>query len=181
MIIFFILTILFVVFVTPYAYSYGLAVTSTTPGYPAHGVIPAGAAVTAWNGHDVTNITQLEAAAASDTPNSIVTVQTDKGTYSIRAIADPSNSSRGLIGVSLGYKAILDTPRAQVAYFLFTLFALSMLLNFLVAVVNLLPIPGFDGYRIYRTNIKSVRLVNTVGALIIILIVVNVIPWFFYL
>lgn len=181
MFIFFALTLFFVVVVAPSAYSYGVVVLSTTPGYPAHGVIPNGTAVTAWNGHNVSDIAQLEAAAASDRPNTTVAVQTSRGTYDIRAVASPSNASRGFIGVSLGYKPVLATPWAKLVYFLFTLFSLSMLLNFLVAVVNLLPIPGFDGWRIYGANIKSQRLVNTLGALIIILIVVNVIPWAFHL
>ena len=56
-----------------------------------------------------------------------------------------------------------------------------MLLNFLVAVVNLLPIPGFDGWRLYKVNIKNERLVNTFAALIIILILINIIPWAFYI
>ena len=181
MIIFFLLTVLFVVFVTPHAYGYGVVIASTSPGYPANGVIPSGAQVTAWNGQGVGNITQLEAAAAADAPNAIVTVQTNLGTYRVKAVANPGNASRGLIGVTLGYKPILDTPLAQFAYFLFTLFSLSMLLNFLVAVVNLLPIPGFDGWRIYGANIRNQRIVNTFGALIIILIAVNILPWFFRL
>ncbi|MDE1865213.1 MAG: site-2 protease family protein [Candidatus Micrarchaeota archaeon] len=182
MLIFFALTIILVVFIAPRAYSYGVVILSTSPGYPAHGLIPNGTVVKAWNGHAVSNLSSLEAAAASDAPNSLVTVTAGNGTvYSMTALADPSNHSRGLIGVSLGYKPILDTPAAQLAYFLFTLFSLSMLLNFLVAVVNMLPIPGFDGWRIYMSNIKSTRLVNTLGALVIILIVVNIIPWFFYL
>jgi hypothetical protein len=181
MLIFFVLTLLFAVFVAPHAYSYGVVIISTAPGYPAHGVIPNGTVVTSWNGQSISNISQLEAAASSDLPGSVVTVGTLKETYSLTAIANPSNRSKGLIGVSLGYKVVLDTVWAQIAYFLFTLFSLSMLLNFLVAMVNLLPIPGFDGWRIYGANIKSERFVNTFGALIIILILVNVLPWFFYL
>jgi membrane-associated protease RseP (regulator of RpoE activity) len=182
MFVFFVLTILFILFVAPYAYSYGVVVLSTSPGYPAHGVIPNGTAIRDWNGQSVSNLTGLEAAAAADVPNSIVKVTATNGTvYSLTAVADPTNKSRGLIGVSLGYKPILATPWSKIAYFLFTFFSLSMLLNFLVGVVNMLPIPGFDGWRIYQINIKNVRLVNTFGALIIILIVVNILPWFFYL
>ncbi len=182
MFIFFVLTLLFVIVIIPHAYSYGVVVLSTTPGYPAHGVIPNGTVITAWNGHQVSNITSLESAAASDVPNGIVTVTNNLNhTYSVMAVASPANASKGLIGVSLGYKPILDTPLAQLAYFLFTVVSLSMLLNFLVAVVNLLPIPGFDGWRIYKVNIKNERLVNTLGALIIILLVVNIIPWAFYI
>ncbi len=180
MIIFFLLTIFFVAFVIPHAYSNGVVVTSVSKGYPAYGIIPIGAAVTSWNGNPITNISQLATASVADTPNSIVTVKTDRGTFKLKAVTSPTNSSRGLIGVSLGIKPVLDTLWGQIAYFLFSLFSLSMLLNFLVAVVNLLPIPGFDGWRIYRINIKSARFVNTFGALMILLIIVNIIPWLFY-
>ncbi len=182
MLIFAALTILFVIFVAPRAYSYGVVVLSTTSGYPAHGVIPNGTVIKGWNGHSISNLSDLDSAAAFDVPNGIVKVTAANGTiYSLTAVANPSNSSRGLIGVSLGYKPLLNTLSSQAAYFLFSLLSLSMLLNFLVAVVNLLPIPGFDGWRIYKANIKNERFVNTFGALIIILLVVNIIPWAFYL
>ena len=70
---------------------------------------------------------------------------------------------------------------AHAVYFLFTVFALSMLLNFFVGILNFAPIPGFDGWRIYGANIKHQKFTNFVGAFIIILIIVNILPWFFYL
>ena len=56
-----------------------------------------------------------------------------------------------------------------------------MLLNFLVAVVNLLPIPGLDGYRIYVVNIKNKKFVSLLIALIVAGIVINALPWLFYI
>lgn len=179
MILFFLATVALVSYVIPHAYQNGVIVTSTTPGYPANGILQSGMIVLNWNGANVTNITTLENAAVVDVPGKIVNVVTNRGAYSFIAIAESPNSTRGVIGVNLGYKPIIQTPYAKFIYFLFTLCSLSMLLNFLVAVVNLLPIPGFDGWRVYKVNIKNERLVNTVSALIIILLVVNVIPWFF--
>lgn len=183
-IVFFILMVLFLIFVMPYAYTYGVVVASTSPGYPAHGVIPNGSVITKWNGHPVSNITQLESAAASDTPNGIVTVGTSSGTYSVKAVADPANASRGLIGVSLDYKPILTTLKAKAAYFLLAVLSLSMIINFFVAVLNLFPIMGFDGWRIWMSNISSERnrkIVNIVGMLLLFLILASFIPLAFHL
>ncbi|MGI0100388.1 MAG: M50 family metallopeptidase [Candidatus Micrarchaeaceae archaeon] len=181
MLVFFALMMAVLYYVAPGAYHYGVVITGTIPGYPASGVLSKGMQVLKWNNYTVSGISNLTAASASDRPNSTITVLTSTGTYMIRAVADPSNSSKGLIGVSLGSEPILNTPYAKAVYFAYTVFALSMLLNFLVAVVNLLPIPGLDGWRIYMVNIKSERFTKTLGAFIIILLIINVLPWIFYL
>jgi Zn-dependent protease len=54
---------------------------------------------------------------------------------------------------------------------------LSFLLNFLVAVVNLLPIPGFDGWQVYRTKVKNAKYLNLLAALILVALVINALPW----
>ncbi len=179
MIIFGILTFLVATYVVPGAYHYGLSVAGTTEGYPAYGVISVGSIVTSWNGHQVSNITQLDNAASTDTANAIVTVTTNKGSYAFKALPDPSDPSRGLVGVSMEYVPIINTPYGKIVRFILAVFSISALLNFLIAVVNLLPVPGFDGWRIYRANIKNKTAVNVLGALIIILILLNALPWLF--
>ena len=179
MIVFGILTYLVATFVVPGAYHYGISVASTTKGYPAYGVIADGSVITSWNGHQVSNITQLDAAASTDTANSIVTVATNKGVYEFKAVPDPSDPSHGLVGVNLQYMPIINTLYGKAVRFILAVLSISALLNFLVAVVNLLPVPGFDGWRIYRANIKNQMLVNVFGALIIILIILNALPWLF--
>lgn len=179
MIVFGVLTYLLATYVVPGAYHYGIVVASTNPGYPAHGVIKNGSVVTAWNGQPVGTISQLDSAAAQDRPNSTVTVSTANRTYTFTAVASPTTPSKGLIGVNLEYSPVITTPYGKVVRFLLAVLSISALLNFLVAVVNLLPVPGFDGWRIYKANIKSQKLVNFFGALIIILIVLNAVPWLF--
>ncbi len=185
---FFALTFLLLTYVTPTAYNYKVIVTSTVPGYPANAVLKSGMQILKWNNYSFQNLTNinsagsvLAAAKATDKPNSTVLITTNTGTYKIKAIPDSTNSSIGLIGVSLGYEPVMVTLYAKIVYFLYTVFALSMLLNFLVAVVNLLPLPGFDGWRIYKTNIKNEKFVNFLAALVIILIIINILPWAFYL
>ncbi len=175
------LTLIFLLVIGPHVFSYGYVVAGTSPGYPANGVLQKGMQVIKWNNQTVTNSTALASATSGDLPNSTVSILTNKGLYKIKAVADPSNASRGLIGVSLDYTTESNGIYGRIAYFLYTVFALSMLLNFLVAIVNLLPLPGLDGWRIYYANLKSERLIKFLGALVIILLIVNFLPWIFYL
>lgn len=182
-VIFFALMMLMMVYVLPSIYQYKVVITSILPNYPANGVLQNGMQILKWNNYTINNITALSVAGLNDRPNSTVSVVTNTGTYKIKAIASPSNFSKGLIGVSLGYGYVPIKPSAytSIMYFLYTLFSLSMLLNFFVGVLNLLPIPGLDGWRIYFVNIKSKRFVKTLGAFIIILIIINILPVLFYL
>ncbi|MGC8586741.1 MAG: site-2 protease family protein [Candidatus Micrarchaeia archaeon] len=149
-------------------------VYSTIPNYPAYNVIAPGSIVEEWNGYPIRNLSSFVYAARNDTPFSTVSVVTNNGSYSFRT------NSTGKIGVYIAEKEIVDKGIAgSVGNFFYVLFALSFLLNFLVAIVNLLPIPGFDGWQIYKLEINS-KALNILGAIVIIALVVNVLPWFFY-
>lgn len=184
MIVFLALMLLITTYVLPSVYQYKVVVVSTLPNYPANGILKPGMQIIAWNNYTIEgNINNLTPAASSEKPNSTVTILTNTGLYKIKAVADPTNSSKGLIGVSLGYSYLPIKPSlyASFVYFLYTLFALSMLLNFFVGALNLLPLPGLDGWRIYFANIKNQKFIKFLGALIIILIIINILPVVFYL
>ena len=133
-----------------------------------------------WKGIAINNISDLVGAGIQSKPGSAVSVVTDSGAFVFNAVPQAGNSSRGVIGVELGYQPMIKTPYAKAVYFIYTLLALSMLLNFLVAVVNLLPIPGFDGWRIYQANIKSKKFILFLAAVVVAGIVINALPWLFY-
>ncbi|MDE1845953.1 MAG: site-2 protease family protein [Candidatus Micrarchaeota archaeon] len=146
-------------------------ITATAPNSPAFNVIPAGAQVLAWNGHIVTNLTSL-AAAASSIPFTGVLVQTDKGNYSL------ISNATGKIGVSLSQtRGPIATLSGSIVYFIYTVLSLSFLLNFLVGVVNLLPIPSFDGWQIYQLLTKNKKVLGTLAWLAVLSILANVLPW----
>lgn len=192
-IVFFLLMMAFMYYIFPAAqinYHYGVVVTGTLPNYPANGILKNGMQILEWDNVSMTNlstsnstIAALNAAKATEKPGATITLLTNTGSYNIRAVPSQSNSSAGVIGVSIGteYTPTINGWLAHAVYFLFTLFSLSMLLNFFVGILNFAPIPGFDGWRIYGANIKSQKFINFVGAFIIILIIVNILPWFFYL
>ncbi|MEM4063926.1 MAG: M50 family metallopeptidase [Candidatus Micrarchaeaceae archaeon] len=171
-VIFFALMMLFVVFVLPDFMTYHVVVEATMPGYPANGVIAPGSTILAWNGYPIKNLTSFVVAAKNDTPYSTILVQTNKGSYKF------ATNETGKIGVYVTQESV---PKSGIlsgaANFLYMIFALSFLLNFLVGVVNLLPIPGFDGWRIYQLNIGK-RALNLLAIVIILALLANVLPWF---
>ncbi len=180
MLLFFLLMLAILLYIAPKAYSYGVVVSGTTKGYPAYNVLSVGSQVLEWNGHNVSSIGVLASAASEDKPNEPVTIVTDAGSYTFNALPDPANTSRGIIGVNLSYKPIIKGATASAVYFFYTLFALSMLLNFLVAVFNLLPLPGLDGWAIYNASIKNKRIIKCLAAVVVAVIVINALPWIFY-
>jgi len=177
MIVFFALMLGTILFLLPMIETNGgIYITSTVQGYPAYGVLQPGMHVLSWDGHAITNISTIEAAASLDHPGSAVTVTTNTGMYNFTA------NSQGLIGVSLAQETKFSNGfLGTIIYFLYELFALSFMLNFLVGVVNLLPLPGFDGWRIYSTNIKNAKFVNFLAALILIGILLNALPLLAYI
>ncbi|MCL4381059.1 MAG: M50 family metallopeptidase [Candidatus Marsarchaeota archaeon] len=180
MIVFSVPALLIFMFVIPGIMATGVFITSVQQNYPASGVLSPGMHVLSWNGRSIANVSALAAAAAQDRPGSTVNVTTNTGSYSFTAVADPSNQSKGLIGVELSQtQSVENTAYAKSMYFAYTLFALLFALNFFIAVVNLLPVPGLDGWRIYKANIKNKKFINLLTIFIVFAIVVNILPWFF--
>ncbi len=179
MLVFFAIMIPFIIFVLPGLYHTGVFVESTITGYPANGILSSGMQIIDWNGYKIENLSSFSVAAAGDKPGSLVDVVTNTGTYKFTAISSNESPGRGLIGIEVYQK---NTPINNGVYtrfmlFLYSVIALSFMLNFLVAVVNLLPIPGFDGWRIYKTNLKHDRVIKALVAILLIGLLLNALPW----
>ncbi len=172
-IIFTALLVVMLLYVLPNYVTSFVTVTAVLNGTPAYNVIAPGSIIYSWNGHTINNITALEAAAVQDKAFSKVNVVTNNGSYSIIAASD------GKIGVDLAQESgpVPGNAASQIIYFIYTFVALSAILNFLVGVVNLLPIPGFDGWRIFQTSIKDKRIVNAIALIAVIAILINILPW----
>ncbi len=56
---------------------------------------------------------------------------------------------------------------------------LAFALNFIVGVVNLLPLPFFDGYRLLELNLKNKFIVTSIAVVVVISFLLNFAPWFF--
>lgn len=63
--------------------------------------------------------------------------------------------------------------------FLYIALGLAFSLNFIVATVNLLPLPLFDGYRILEVNIPKKIVVNALMYITLIAFLLNFLPWLF--
>ncbi len=165
--------VLMLIYVLPnYVHSF-VIVSSVLNNSPAYNVIAPGSILYSWNGAAINNISSLEKAASQDKPFSNVNIVTNKGSYSLIAASD------GKVGVDLAQETgpIPGSAASQAVYFIYSFVALSAILNFLVGVVNLLPIPGFDGWRIFGASIKNKRIVNAIAIIAVLAILVNVLPW----
>ncbi|MGC8676268.1 MAG: site-2 protease family protein [Candidatus Micrarchaeia archaeon] len=149
----------------------GVTVTALVPNSPASKVLSVGTTLLKWNNYTITNQYAL-ARIESSYSGGAVALTTSKGVVRITPMPN------GELGI------LLEPARTGIAYgiayFLFAVFALSFALNFFVAIFNLLPIPGFDGWRIYANEIKSKRVLNAMLAIVVLAILLNVLPWFWY-
>ncbi len=151
-----------------------VSVVATIPGYPANNVIAPGSIILKWNNYPIENLTSFKVAAANDKPFSTVSVETNKGLYTFKT------NQTGKIGVYVQEGYMPSGIAGSIIYFIFTLSSLSFLLNFLVGVVNLLPIPGFDGWQIYKLE-ASKKVLNAISAIVVIALLLNILPWFWSL
>ncbi|MEM2908569.1 MAG: site-2 protease family protein [Candidatus Bilamarchaeaceae archaeon] len=77
---------------------------------------------------------------------------------------------RGLSSDSLFYSALNA---------IYSFLGLTFSINFVVATVNLLPLPFFDGYRILELNVSDKRVVKAFMYLTLAAFIFNFLPWFF--
>ncbi len=75
---------------------------------------------------------------------------------------------------SLFFIAKYPNPALQ---FLYNLLGLAFSLNFVIGVVNLLPLPFFDGYRLLEINFRSKEIMKAVSWLTVLAFIINFIPW----
>jgi Zn-dependent protease len=173
MIIFFILLLPLVYYVLPNIEK--VIITATVPNTPAYNAIPIGTQIYYWNSIHVKSLASLD--NISEKPGEIITLNTSNGTFMFTAVSI-DNSARGYVGVDLG-QVIQNNQAAGAWYFIYSVIALSLVINFLIGIANMLPIPGFDGWKIYAANIKRKKLLGTIAALVLIILVLNAVPWFF--
>jgi len=63
--------------------------------------------------------------------------------------------------------------------FIYITAGLAFALNFIVATVNLLPLPVFDGYRLLEVNIQNRHIVKAIMFITLGAFILNFLPWFF--
>jgi len=108
-------------------------------------------------------------------PEQTIVMETNHGTIEQMA------NSEGKIGIQ--YVPLSSAPYTQYDFpvfgFIFRLLALCFCLNFIIGIVNLLPLPFFDGYRLVELNIEHKWIPKAIMYVCIIAFLMNFLPWFF--
>ncbi len=167
--------LLLYLYVMPHLYSSYVYIQGTVPGSAAS-VMKPGSAIIKWDGYAVNSISDFKIAARNDTAGAVIPVVTSNGTYSLTA------NSTGKVGVYVVQGVLLGAGvMGSAISFAYTFFSLAFLLSLFIALVNYLPLPSFDGWRIFNASIKNKRLVNYITAFVILVIILNALPWLWIL
>ncbi len=172
----------------------GLKITSTIEGYPVSNAnISTGTIITGINGLSTLNMTDFNVIIKEYQPNQTITLNTDKGNYTIVTASNPNNETMPYVGVFLenviDYKNSSKETYGQVILVIIsTLYELLIwigFLNFSIGIMNLLPIWGLDGsnmlfnllsYVTKEKNAKAIALLVSSASLGIL--VINIAPLF---
>jgi len=172
----------------------GLKVTSTIEDYPVSNAnISVGTIITGINGLNTLNMSDFNTIIRKYQPNQTITLNTDKGNYTIITASNPSNETMPYVGVFLennvDYKESAKQKYSEaILIIISTLYELLIwigFLNFSIGIMNLLPIWGLDGsnmlfnllsYVMSEKNAKTITLLISSTALGIL--VINIAPLF---
>lgn len=167
----------------------GVEVLSVERGLPAE-ILPAGTIIQKLNGVEVKKVEDYLNLSASIVPGENVTLETNKGVFTLQTLPNPKNTSKAYLGFSLGTKFVLkEESNSQEMIFNVLLGIISTLewvffLNLNVAIVNLLPIAPFDGSKMFEELLKSLNLgaerrkkvIQWVVYLVVALLILNALP-----
>jgi len=149
----------------------------------AKGFIQPGMKILEWKGVGIKTVEDFKKAVNDTKEGDIIEVVTDKGSFSLRA------GKEGKVGVQVLQKTytfgdyVRELSSTQpLMLFLFNFLGLGFVLNVLVGIVNLLPIPPFDGYRILslklgEKKLYGIKIMDAIVALIVGAFLANLLPW----
>lgn len=104
--------------------------------------------------------------------NQTFVFETDKGVYNGRLDRDLRYYDLSLSFFIVKYKNILFEMIYKILGFAFSL-------NFIIGVINLLPLPFFDGYRLLENNVNIKPITTLISWTAILAFLINFLPWFF--
>jgi membrane-associated protease RseP (regulator of RpoE activity) len=167
----------------------GVEISSIVPNSPASGILTQGTIVQSINGVDVSNLDNYVSVLNQTKIGENVTFQTTSGNYSVKAGVNPSNSSRGYIGIRSQEHIVVNTNVGktvgyQLPWFIYSLqqlFLWIFLLNFSVGIFNLLPMKPLDGGLLlegllgYKLSESTVHKIMTPLSYILIVLIATII------
>ena len=164
----------------------GIEISRVIEGSPADNVLKDGMIIESIDNQSVGSSNGYLNLVANSTPNQNMTITTDQGTYTIQLAKNPSNDSRGFIGIQTSkhyvikddVKSVWGDYLPWVWFSILEIFQWIFILNLGIGLFNLLPIKPFDGghmfeillsYKLREETYKPiVRAVSIVLAIIII-------------
>ncbi|WP_458454579.1 site-2 protease family protein [Methanobrevibacter sp.] len=127
----------------------GIAIDRVVPDSPSDGVLKEGMVIEAIGNEKVNDSDSYISIVSSFKPGDNVSVQTDRGTYSIVLDKNPNNDTRGFFGIQANkhFKLINDSlgPLPWILFELVELFQWIAVLNLGIGLFNLLPLKPLDG------------------------------------
>lgn len=168
----------------------GMQISSVVPGSPADGILKEGMVIQSINGISTNNFTEYTNLQPSINKGETLTIQTDQGTEKVTTGTNPTNSTRGYIGIRSQPNLVVNQNVANkygntlpwFFYELNILFYWIFLLNFAVGTFNLLPMKPLDGgllleellrYRISENTVQ--KIINPLSYFLILIIVVSIV------
>jgi len=159
----------------------GVSVTGISPTFPVHASgLQAGDTLTAINGTRITNSSDLRRFMSGVVPGQVVTLQTPRGVFAVRTVADQSNSTHALIGINLE-DSIDFIPKLSFlsSDFPLSLFRVEYWCNIVltsVALINMLPVLPFDGDKFLEAALsllgvkgsREIRMIASRAAIVIL-------------
>jgi len=138
----------------------------------AYNLLKPGMNLTAWNGVALNTIAGFENASSKAVAGDVVNISTNKGIIQVTAGV---GGDIGVVAIQQEY-TMVDYLRQNAnpwMLFIFNFLGLGLVLNVLVGIVNLLPIPPFDGYRIVALRLSKSKLFGRSAIDLVIWVVVG--------
>lgn len=109
--------------------------------------------------------------ADNETLNSTLMISASTGNYRLNL------AKTGLAYYDLSSAFFLAEYSNPVLNFVYNLLGLAFSLNFVIGLVNLLPLPFFDGYRLLEINVDNKMIVNGLAIVAALGFLINFLPW----
>lgn len=106
--------------------------------------------------------------------NQTVVFETSAGRIEKKADA---GGAVGIMYVQVTKDTLMAKYSSPLLNFVWVVLGLSVALNFIIATVNLLPLPFFDGHRVLELNLKNKLLFNLLVWGCVAAFIVNFLPW----
>ena len=193
---FLILTLIMAPITAPLSQEQGVLIVNITQDGPAFdaGVQPM-EVITSVNGVEISSLDELTSVLNKTQPYEKIELITENGTYTLTLSEHPEGGESGYMGVALGIKYGLDQsiidkfgsfPIKSLLWLNILIYWL-FLTNFMVGLVNLLPMGIVDGGLMFNIALSTVvknektakRIFNTVSIILLLLLLFFLIPALF--